>query len=318
MAHSGVFMYHFPDGDDGGGWQAWDWNVMTNATLYHDGATVNSAGQFTDMGGFPDTSLQQQLKSHNASYHLCLVGDWEGLLGNTSGQNTLFSNTANVLKNTGAQGVNLDFEGMDSSFRSAYTTFVTNFANYLHNLGFKLSLAVSIDINGWPGGLDDLALSKVSDGLFYMGYDINWGNQQAYANAPLPDVESYIQSSLNAGVASNKIILGVPWYGYTYDCNTATPNTACVTNTQWPEPAYCYAYHRDKASQYGSKWDSKSSTPYWEQVSGNKRTQGWFDDPQSTTLKYQYAKSKNLLGVGTWYCGCGDGDKDLWAALNNF
>jgi spore germination protein YaaH len=315
LAHSGVYIYHFPGGD--GNWQSYDWAVLTNGTIYHDGVTTNAQGQISDLGGWPDNALATQAKKYNSSYHVCLVGDWETMLKNTTAQQTLINNAVNLVKTTG-DGVNLDYEGMPEDYKTLYTTFVTNLANALHPLGKKLSLAVAIDINGWPGGLDDVNLAKVTDGLFYMGYDINWGSQQAYANAPLSTVEGYIQSSLDAGVPKNKIILGVPWYGYSYNCNTSTANTACYTNDQWPMPAFCYKTANTSATTYGAKWDDKSQTPYWEQIVNGKRMQGWYDNPQSTTLKYQYAKSKGLLGVGMWYAGCGDGFTDLWEALNAF
>jgi len=166
--------------------------------------------------------------------------------------------------------------------------------------------------------LDDAYLSTVSDGLFYMGYDMNWGSSQANANAPLPAVEGYIKDAIDGGVAKNKIILGVPWYGYSYACNTSTPNTKCYTNAQWPMPDFCYAQANQSATTWGAKWDDASQTPYWEQVQNGARLQGWFDNPQSTSLKYQYAKQQGILGVGMWYAGCGDGNIDLWQALNDF
>jgi len=313
--HDGVYIYHFPEGESS--WQSYDWNVLTNGTIYHDGVTTNAQGQISSLGGWPDSALATQAKKYNASYQVCLVGDWETMLKNATAQQALINNAVNLLKTTG-DGVNLDYEGMGEDYKSAYTTFVTNLANALHPLGKKLSLAVAIDINGWPGGLDDVALAKVTDGLFYMGYDINWGSQQANANAPLPAVENYIKSSLDAGVPKNKIILGVPWYGYSYNCNTTTANTTCYTNDEWPMPAFCYKTANSSATQWGAKWDQATQTPYWEQISGGKRLQGWYDNPQSTTLKYQYAKQQGLLGVGMWYAGCGDGFTDLWEALNAF
>jgi len=320
LAHSGVFIYHWPSGDTGGGWQKYDWSVLTNGSIFHDGCSCDAQGNWVDCGGYPDTQLASQAKKYNTSYLPVVEGNWEQMLRSTSAQTTLINNCVSLLKSSGGAGVSLDFEGMPPDYKDDYNTFVTNLYNTLHPLGYKVYIAVPIDINGWPGGVDDVTLAKVSDGLFYMGYDINWGNQQAAANAPLPQVESYIQDSLNAGIASKKIILGVPWYGYSYACNTNTPNTTCITNDAWPQPDFCYQSANSSATTYGARWDTASQTPYWEQLdsNGRNRLQGWFDNPQSTTLKYQYAKQKNLLGVGMWYAGCGDGNTDLWQALNAF
>jgi len=316
ISHHGVYIYHWPPGETP--WQNYDWSVLANGTIYHDGISSNAQGQFDDMGGWPDNGLMTQANKYNVSYQVVVEGDWELMLRNTSAQTVLINNCVNMLKTTNGGGINLDYEGMPAEYKDEYNTFVANLYKAVHPLGKQLSLAVGIDINGWPGGLDDVFLSNHSDGLFYMGYDINWGSNQAYANAPLSVVEGYIKASLDAGVPKNKIVLGVPWYGYSYACNTATANTTCITNDQWPMPQFCYKAANTSATTWGARWDNVSQTPYWEQISGGKRLQGWYDNPQSTTLKYQYAKQQGLLGVGMWYAGCGDGFTDLWEALNAF
>jgi len=313
-SHDGVYVYHVPDGDPSP-WQDYDWAVLTNGTVYHACVQTGAQGQITSLEGWPDSQLNTQCSKYNVSYQVCISGDWRTMLKNTTAQQTLINNTVALLKTTGS-GVNLDYEGLTADYRTLYTTFVTDLYNTLHPLGKKVSLAVPIDVKA--AGIDDVALSKVSDGLFFMGYDMNWGSQQANANAPLPSIEGYIQAALDAGVPKNSIILCVPWYGYSYACNTTTANTICYTTAQWPMPDFCYKTANASATTWGSKWDNKTQTPYWEQIQNNKRLQGWYDDVQSTTLKYQYAKSVGLLGVGMWYGECGDGFTDLWQALNSF
>jgi len=42
----------------------------------------------------------------------------------------------------------------------------------------------------------------------------------------------------------------------------------------------------------------------------------FLDDSKSLKIKYQFAKEKNLAGVGMWALGFDDGKHELWNLLN--
>jgi len=68
---------------------------------------------------------------------------------------------------------------------------------------------------------DYLGLAAAADALFVMVYDtqaLMWGRCVAAANAPLPLVERAVRAWLDLGVPREKLILGLPWYGYWYEC----------------------------------------------------------------------------------------------------
>lgn len=64
-----------------------------------------------------------------------------------------------------------------------------------------------------------------------------WHHHQVCAgpNSPLPDVNGSIQSYLALGAPSDKLILGIPFYGYEYRCNDSfsMPSSfaPCATST---------------------------------------------------------------------------------------
>ena len=43
----------------------------------------------------------------------------------------------------------------------------------------------------------------------------------------------------------------------------------------------------------------------------------FLDDPKSLSIKYNFAKSKKLGGVGIWALGFDDGRQELWTALRS-
>jgi PKD repeat protein len=107
--------------------------------------------------------------------------------------------------------------------------------------------------------------------------------------------------------SKNQIILGLPFYGYDYSTDSNQPG-ANITNER--------AVHIEDAinnSQiYGRIWDSDSNTPWYFYKSGNTWHQVWYDDDQSLRLKYQYAKSENLSGVGFWALGYERNYSNIW------
>lgn len=86
---------------------------------------------------------------------------------------------------------------------------------------------ISFDVPWAPRGVDGRyypwkALADASDLLFVMSYDMR---SQIYdaciagANSPRALVQQGIDEYVLAfGVSPDKLVLGVPWYGYKYEC----------------------------------------------------------------------------------------------------
>ena len=66
------------------------------------------------------------------------------------------------------------------------------------------------------------AIAAAVDWMFVMDYDLNDfddpppDNDHSRANAPLPAVEAGLKQLIAAGVPPEKIVCGLPWYGYVY------------------------------------------------------------------------------------------------------
>jgi Di-N-acetylchitobiase len=125
-------------------------------------------------------------------------------------------------------GVNFDLENpikRGAAEGKAYTALVaaTRAAAKAATLG---RARVTVDVPYLPHDNDGrdydfLALAAASDALFVMAYDtqaLMWGRCVAAANSPLPLVERSVQAWLDLGVPADKLILGLPWYGYSYGC----------------------------------------------------------------------------------------------------
>eukprot|EP00483_Globobulimina_turgida_P003195 UN03200 len=141
-------------------------------------------------------------------------------------------------------GVTFDFESpmlWDSVESQEYNALVSETTAYFHtNMpGSQVSVCVA-----WQSYLVDgrqydyYNLSQGSDLLYIMDYDTQSQNSQhqclAAANAPFEGTQRGVESYLNLGIPANKLIVGVPWYGYNYTCDMTQMES--VTSKYCPVP----------------------------------------------------------------------------------
>ncbi|CAG2182507.1 unnamed protein product, partial [Oppiella nova] len=112
------------------------------------------------------------------------------------------------------------------------------------------------------------------------------------------------------GIDPNKLVLGLPWYGYDYTCIKTGPERTCyikevpfrgvkcsdAAGTQVP-----YVEIKKLVAIYGDWYDEHSETRYaYFNDSTNTTRQIWYDGPGSLGQKVGFATYKNLRGVGVW------------------
>ena len=135
-------------------------------------------------------------------------------------------------------GVNFDFEGEGSGDQKGLTRLITQVSAALHaaNPHWQVTMATYASSAADPGGFYDIAaLAPAVDGFFVMAYDMN-NMQTPSPTAPLvgggyTDTEALQQ--FTAVVPPQKVILGVPYYGYDWPTTNGTL-TAQATGGEIP------------------------------------------------------------------------------------
>lgn len=246
------------------------------------------------------------------------------LLESTSSKTNLIQQLVSLVQSRGADGVNLDLEGISSSsLRTNLTAFLQDLADRLHAdvPGAQISIALpSVD---WGNVYDVAAYDDFMDQCLIMGYDYYWSTASyAGPTAPLKAssifgawcVERSIDDYLADGLSASKLLLACPYYGYEWP----TVSTALHAATTGSGTARLYPTAVDRAATYGYIWDTNSSTPYFVTDTSGSYTQGWLDDTNSLGLKYQMVKDKGLGGVGMWALGYDEGRPELWRLLARY
>lgn len=182
-----------------------------------------------------------------------------------------------------------------------------------------------IDGRYFPHG----ALADASDLLYVMDYDtqsqVTQGACVAGANAPITGTRRGIEQFLELGIAPQKLVLGVPWYGYQYPCVPGSMKDASDRFCPIPLVPFrgidCSDAAGTQVSYYTLMEQYKSQTPeersqtggmrrddymeaaFFNSIKDNNDTlvrQSWMDDPRSLRRKYSYARSMGLAGVGPY------------------
>jgi len=318
-----------------------DFNVLT--TLSYFGVTVNADGSFdkSDPGYITfqskkATDLFKKAHSHGTRVVLTLTlmdnDTLDSFLLDPQAQEVAVNQAVNEVKNRGIDGINVDFEYVGnpgSEERNAFSRFVKTLTEKMHKEvpSSKVTVSVYASAANAPRLVDIASVAKYSDGIFMMAYDFAVaGSDIAMPTAPLYgkkegkysyDISTAVDDFL-AQMPANKLILGVPYYGYNYVVYKPGVNVP-TRPASWrgSGTAQTVEYATANVPVEASGWDDVGKVgwkAYYVNETGTWRVL-FQDDTKSLSMKYDFALEKNLGGVGMWALGFDNGTDDLWALL---
>lgn len=309
------------------GWHpSWEGTGYTNytfdllSTVAYFSYEVNpSTGYATTMNSWSNTPLVQWAHSNGTKVVLCatMMSGHTNFFGSSTAQSNLIGELIRVVGLRGADGVNIDFEAIPSGYRTHLTAFMSNLATRMHAEIPDSQVSICLPAVDWSSLFDVAAYDGFLDRCIIMGYDYSWSTDtQAGPVAPLTGSATFssyceqksVSNYLALGISPGKLLLGVPYYGYDWP----TVSFALHANTTGSGTARMYPAAKSYAATYGYNWDANSQTPY---VLYGSYRQLWYDDTNSLALKYDFANSKNLAGIGIWALNYDEGTSDLWDLL---
>ncbi len=315
-----------------------DFTVLSTLSYFSvdvagDGSLDTTGAGYTSFESQQATDLFTKAHQYGTRVVLTLTqmqaGNIMALLDSPTAQQQAIQNAVDTVKARGIDGVNVDLEYIGdpgSDYRDKFSTFVGNLTQAMHQAvpASKVSVSVLATSAKDPTLYDIASLSKNSDEIFMMAYDFaTLTSATAMPTSPLYgykngtywyDVSTAVSDFLTEMPAS-KLVLGVPWYSYNY----AVSQPGVDTSTYWGSSVvqdYATA-SADTTQQTG--WDPNGQVgwkAYYDSYSGAWRMV-FVDDPKSLSLKYDFAKSNHLAGVGMWALGFDGGTTDMWALLRD-
>lgn len=317
-----------------------DWSTLTTFAYFSlpvdaNGAIDRSSYEWQVFNGNKLASLLNKASEYKVRKVVTLTqmdaNTIESFLANQESWQKLADDSVSVVKSRNLDGVNIDFEYIPSNdhLKKQFSAFVEFYSGQLHERLNNPYVTVSVLASSvrFNRIYDISSLSKSTDGIFMMAYDYYTPSSKSigpsaplygYNNGSGPywyDVSTAVEDFLKVA-DSKKIILGVPYYGWNYPAYSPAPGAKTVIGTR-ASATMADTLGTDKmlATTPVGGWDNTAKVSwrgYWD---GNSWRVVYMEDKNSLAAKYDFAREKNLAGVGIWALGYDATNNDFWALL---
>ena len=296
----------------------------------------------TGWGGWTSSSLTNVINnahSHGTRVVLTLsVFAWttsqasvqKALLGSSTARLNFAKQAAAAVRDRGADGVNLDFEPLASTYSDEFVALLKTVRSELNKVrsGYQLTYDTTGYIGNYP--LEASVAAGAADAIFIMGYDYRTsGSNYAGSIDPLSGTGYDLADTVRAytaRVSPSRIILGLPWYGRAWSTVSDAVRSKSQSGSKYGySTAVNYGNVVDLVARYGRRWDAAEQSPYivyqrenctstygcvtsWRQV--------YYDDAASMKLRYALVNDYNLRGAGMWALGYDEGHQELYRAVS--
>jgi len=310
-----------------GGYDDFHWELLSIVAWFSVGA--NADGSVSNPHGWPPSGLVSTAHTNGVKVVLtvtCFSGSTiYAILNNPATRMTLAQNLLDEVMAAGADGVNIDFEGVYGSQRDNLTAFMQELADLFHTEIPSSHVSLCTPAVDWRGAFDYRALARAADALFIMAYDYHWSGGDPGPVSPLYGGSPWGPYCVDWTVQDYKfelddispqtLILGVPFYGYEWP----TVDLSVPGDATGSASAYTYSQCQSRANDpdYGGRrWDDVSLTPYLLYDMGGPY-QLWYDDAESLGYKFDYLIDEDVGGVGIWALNYEGGYEDIWDEIRD-
>ena len=238
------------------------------------------------------------------------------ILGDTVKQQRMINTLISLLQSANGDGVNFDLESVRLSQRANLVAFMRRASTQIKAVLPNAEISMATPAVDWSGSWDFAQLAQICDYLIVMGYDYYYsGSSTAGPVAPLAgenyNVTKTVQTYLDAGVPSSKLLLGVPWFGFDWPVRSSARKSQATANAS----SRTYAVAEQMASSYGKTFDALTKVPWFSYQSGTDWRQVWYDDTASLSAKYGLVNSRKLGGIGIWALSYDGSRQEIWNGI---
>lgn len=310
--------------------------VDVNKLNHINYAFANIGSDYKIQMGYPDKDPVnfkefQELKKVNPDLKILIsVGGWNwsgrfsDMAASEENRVKFADSCVDFVVKYGLDGVDLDWEypvggGLERNSKRPedkqnFTLLLEEIREKLDGQGLKdnknylLTIAAGVSFS-YINNTEVDKFQKYVDYVNLMTYDIHgpWDTYSDF-NSPLYDnydesyqykisIDSGVKMWLNAGLPADKLVVGLPFYGYTYSLEKNANNGLYQTHIEGKALTY-EVIKRDYLSkpEYRKYFHEESLVPWI----CNGKTFISYDDPQSIALKGQYIRKQNLAGAMIW------------------
>jgi spore germination protein len=298
-------------------------------TLTYFGLTLNSDGTIQKLSNPQEeepgwTTLKaNKFQKYNAKQSLLVISGDDGVIADmiadpVASANNLVADISPVMKQYGFTDLNLDIESFMDASESARVNFTTFVRTVKQGIGSTVTLDL-IPISLVKQKLYDArALGEIVDRVVLMTYDYHYtGSFTSGAVAPIGgagatieyDTETAVKEALKH-IPANKILLGIPLYGYQWETLSAEPESATIPGGSSIASIRRVADVLSSCATCSAVMDPVAREPYVIYPENDYFNQIYFGNEQSMKEKIAMAQKYHLGGIALWALGYED-DKML-------
>lgn len=316
-----------------------DFGTLTH--VIHFAVTPNSNGTLqTNANSLTlaySTDLISRAHAANRKVLICVGGGGTqaGFQGAASAANrtAFINNIINLMTSRGYDGVDIDWEPVPTTDAASFTNLIIGLRSALNGLPQPKLLTVAA--GAYPPFGDSptahylmfAALQSQLDQINVMTYDmagpypgwVTWFNSPMFdggyrfpsTGGLVPSINAAFDNFLSAGVAANKLGIGIAFYGYAWTGASGAPTVGVVAPRQsWTvaPTMTAYGYRTIMDTYYQSNryhWDASAQAAYLSITNANPTNNIFlsYDDPRTCQAKVSYARNRGLGGVMIWALG---------------
>lgn len=311
-------------------------------TLNGSGSIVEQTADGPDMGlrRFQAESFTEWMATRTANgqkthitFTMLDADDISAFLASATAQERAVQQITQVVASYPFAGINIDVElsgNASMAQRQAFSEFMAdvNTALDAQSPDVELTVAVYGSAATKQQLWDIAALEPSVDSFIMMAYDYHVRSSSvAGPVAPIfgkqtgrwqDDIVTNLRDFIRI-VPANKILLGIPFYGYEW-----TTTAAQAGATTYPRSGMTATYERvanllqgsPNVTQLMTRWDEDALSPYLTYREGGETQMIYYEDARSLSYKLDLVKQVGLGGVAIWAVGYEGENSELWDVID--
>ncbi len=253
------------------------------------------------------------------------------IVSNPEAHQNLLTSLDSILLAYPIGGINIDIEysgEVSDELRADFVNLIRKIDQHLEKKfgGIQLSIDMYASASSEKTIWDVKEIGRYVDYIVVMAYDFHQrSSAQAGPVAPLfggsklwsTDIHQHLRNYLKV-VPKEKILLGVPFYGYEWQTDSRSPQA----NT-YPDTGSTASYKRVKEIltrqdelQVETHWDDTALCPYLSYLEDDNIYMIYYENPTSISFKLEYVKQLDLAGIAIWALGYEGHTRELWDQVN--
>lgn len=307
-------------------WQRLDLGLF-DRVLFFD-VPVRTGGQVLESSDWPGKWQKLIVAAKESGTRLELTftlfdaKEFERIFSSPAQRKLLQADMLALFYHAESSGLQLDFEifsPVSAASSEGFRLFLKSIKRELAKRKKSLSLFV---LSEDSAGLYDRESLMSPDYIVIQGYDAHWIESpkagpivQLHGNMAV-SWESSLKHYLSLGVPRSKILMSVPFFGYEWP--TVSDAAGALTRGVGSEISFAplpanlvpavTASAMARIRQYGARRDQVTGSPYYVYKNGTGWFQGWFEDDESMSAKFEFIKKQGLAGVAVFPLGYDDGN----------